>query len=234
MLSAFIESPEELVALAANAQAQYDSPVPVVDEDEPEEPQHQFTGCFGRDYEPDFTAFADRMRADAIAHGAPLPSRFDIVRLAAYENKRQEREQTEYAMQIAERDRHEVRQRIAADCVRFTSSIKSHVAFDKIHAFVMALQCSSRPSYGAASLSADLWIAARHALKDEPMLWAFYRLWASGAAADIAPGVLAKSEHWYRVRSLVGEEVLRRELLNGYFIKRRFKSSRRWFPKGNV
>lgn len=190
----------------------------------PEEPQHKFFGLFGRDYEPDLTAFADRMRADAIAHGAPLPSQLDIARMYGHELQRLELEQEAEEAAIAEHNRREEAERIASDCVRFTSSIKSHLAFDKIHAFVNGLQCTSRPSYGAAALSADLWIAARHALKDEPMLWEFYKLWASGAAADIAPHVLAKSEHWYRVRSLVGEEALRRELLSGYFTRRRCKS----------
>lgn len=220
-LAAFIESPEELAALAANAQSQYVCPVPVADDEQPEEPQHQFFGCFGRDYEPDLTTFADRMRADAIAHGAPLPSQLDVARMYGHELQRPEQEEAALEAEAAERDRREGAERIARDCAEFTSGIPAHIAFKKLHALVETLRCTSRPSYGSAELSADLWIAARYALKDEPVLWEFYKLWASGAAADIAPRVLAKSEHWYRVRSLVGEEALRRELLSGYFTRRR-------------
>jgi hypothetical protein len=46
-------------------------------------------------------------------------------------------------------------------------------------------------------------------------------LWASGAAHDIASHVLARNEDWYTIRSLVGEEIRGRGLLNGYFVKRR-------------
>lgn len=214
-LAAFIESPEEIAALAASAQSQY------ADDEQPEEPQHKFFGLFGRDYEPELTAFADRMCADAIAHGAPLPSQLDIARMYGNELKRQELEQEAEEAQIAECNRREEAERIASDCVRFTASIKSHLAFDKIHAFVNSLRRTSRPSYGSAELSADVWIAARHALKDEPMLWEFYKLWASGAAIDIPAKVLAKSEHWYSVRSLVGTEIIRRGLLDGYFKRTR-------------
>lgn len=216
-LAAFIESPEELAALAANAQSQY------ADDEQPEEPQHKFFGLFGRDYEPDLTAFADQMCAD----GAPLPSQLDIARMYGNELKRRELEQEAEEAAIAECNRRKEAERIASDCVRFTSSIKSHLAFDKIHAFVNSLRSTSRPSYGSAELSADVWIAARHALKDEPMLWEFYKLWASGAAADIPAKVLAKSEHWYRVRSLVGAEIIRRELLNGYFKRTRHTKEER-------
>lgn len=123
--------------------------------------------------------------------------------------------------EFAERDRLEEAAQIVADAVAFTSGIPSHVAFDRLHDFVGQISQRSGNSFHVAELRADLWLAAMYALRNEPMLRNFYRLWTTGAADDIAPRVLARSQDWYRIRSLVGEEIRGRGLLNGYFVKRR-------------
>ncbi|HET6844969.1 MAG TPA: hypothetical protein VFK06_25285 [Candidatus Angelobacter sp.] len=104
--------------------------------------------------------------------------------------------------------------------MEYTSGIPAHLAFDRLHQFLHSLEQKSRRSFHVAELSADLWIAARFALRYDRMLWEFYKLWAAGAADDIAPHVLARSENFYRIRSLVGTEILRRGLTHGYFKKR--------------
>jgi hypothetical protein len=135
-----------------------------------------------------------------------------------------------YAQQLAEladedeaalRDRLEEQQRIAGEAAEFYSSVPAHVAFLKAHRFLEDLEQKSRRTYHVSEFACDLAIAARAALCNDLTAYAFYQLWAEGKASDIAPHVLARSEMWYRIRSQVGDEIIKRGLLNGYFRKTR-------------
>jgi hypothetical protein len=121
--------------------------------------------------------------------------------------------------QFLERDLLEERQRIAAECVEYTSGISSHVAFDKLHDFISEISCHSRPSYHVATLKAELWLAAKNALcsDENAVLWEFYKLYWRGAADGIPSHVMKRSQHWYSIRSKVGQQILRRGLTNYYF-----------------
>jgi hypothetical protein len=167
-----------------------------------------------RDYFPEHTEFCRDLRAQAAASGAGYPSNMECQ--AAYGRAQRETDETN---EWAERDRLERAAEIANEAAAYTSGISTHVAFDKLHSFVANLEQKSRRTFHVAELTADLHLAAFHALHSDLTAWAFYQLWASGAAADIAPHILARSVLWYRIRSLVGNEIIRRGLLNGYFKK---------------
>jgi hypothetical protein len=206
-LSAFIEDPQELATLIPEDF----SYSPEADTDEP---AYSYVG--ERDYtSSEHIEFCRQYAADAITTGLPQPTLEELNH--AYARRWRDLDSDEYA----ERDRLDERARIADEAVAYTSGISSHVAFDKLHAFVADLEQKSRRNFHVAELAADTWIAARCALRKDLTAWAFYQLWASGAADEIAPHILARSMLWYRVRSLVGAEIIKRRLLCGYFSKKR-------------
>lgn len=169
-----------------------------------------------RNYFPEYTEFCREFRSQARASGAGYPSAMDCQ--AAYGRAQRE---TDEANEYAERDRLEEQQRIAGECAEYTSGIPTHVAFRKAHDFLSGLEQKSRRTFHVADFAADLNLAAFHALRDDLTAWAFYCLVRDGAASDVPAHALTRSEMWYEVRSLVGAEIIRRGLLNGYFKKRR-------------
>lgn len=165
----------------------------------------------------DYTAFCKQARACAVV---PL-SDAELNRAYARSTYSQQAAEREDEREQVERDALDERQRIAADARDYSSGISSHVAFRKAHDFLDDLEQKSRRSFHVAEFAADLNIAAAHALRSDPVAWAFYCLVIDGAAHDIPAHVLARSVLWYQVRSQVGTEIIRRGLLNGYFSKRR-------------
>lgn len=182
-----------------------------IERQEDEDAAHQF---IERDYtNADYVAFCQKARAAAIV---PLS---DAELIRAYGRHTHSQNAADEYDEWAERDRLEEQQRIAGEAAEYTSGIPAHVVFRKAHDFLGGLEMKSRRTFHVADFAADLNLAAFHALRSDLVAWAFYQLWASGAAADIPVQTLARSDMWYRVRSLVGNEIKRRGLLNGYFSK---------------
>jgi hypothetical protein len=177
-----------------------------------------------RDYaNADYAAFCAQARASAIV---PLSDAELIRAYARHTWSKQQAAEDEFV----ERDRLDERQRIAGEHAEYTSGISSHVAFKKAHDFLDDLEQKSRRTSHVAEFAADLYLAASHGLRNDLTAWAFYCLWAEGNASDIPAHVLARSEMWYRIRSQVGDEIIRRGLLNGYFRKTRKGREKRRNP----
>jgi hypothetical protein len=167
----------------------------------------------------EFTAFCEQTRA---CTSLPLTNAELHLLYARHTYGQQAAERAEES-EAAERDALDERQRIAGEAAEYSSGIASHVAFSKAHDFLDSLEQKSRRTYHCAEFAGDLAIAARHALRNDLTAYAFYQLWAEGRASDIPAHVLVRSVLWYRIRSLVGDEIIRRGLLNGYFRKTRKK-----------
>jgi hypothetical protein len=165
----------------------------------------------------EFTAFCEQTRA---CTSLPLTNAELHLLYARHTYGQQAAERAEES-EAAERDALDERQRIAGEAAEYSSGISSHVAFSKAHDFLDSLEQKSRRTYHCAEFAGDLAIAARHALRNDLTAYAFYCIWAEGRASDIAPHVLARSVLFYRIRSQVGDEIIRRGLLNGYFRKMR-------------
>ena len=165
----------------------------------------------------DYIAFREQAQRSAVV---PLTAREIDLLYARHSYSKQQREQAE-ENEWAERDALEEQQRIAAEARDYASGISSHVAFRKAHDFLDGLEQKSRRSFHVAEFAADLYLAASHALSNDSVAFAFYCLWAEGKAFDIPAHILVRSQLWYRIRSAVGDEIIRRGLLNGYFSKRR-------------
>ena len=159
---------------------------------EDEDAAHQF---IERDYaNADYAEFCQQARACAVV---PLS---DAELIRAYARHTHSQSAADDYDEWAERDRLEEQQRIAGEHAEYTSGISSHVAFRKAHDFLDGLEMKSRRTYHCADFAADLNLAAFHALRHDLTAWAFYQLWASGAAAGIPAHILARSQMWYRVR----------------------------------
>jgi hypothetical protein len=184
-----------------------------IERQEDEDAAHDFSERDFRDV--DFIAFCAQARACALV---PLS---DAELICAYSRHTYSQQQKDENDEWAERDRLDERQRIAGEAAEYTSGISSHVAFRKAHDFLDDLEQKSKRTYHVAEFAADLNIAAAHALRSDPVAWAFYCLVIDGAAHDIPAHVLARSQMWYQVRSQVGDEIIRRGLLNGYFSRKR-------------
>jgi hypothetical protein len=180
-----------------------------IERQEDEDAAHNFSE---RDYNSaDYIAFCKQARAAALV---PLSDRELIC---AYSRHTYSKQQLDENDEWAARDALDERQRIAGEAAEFYSGIPAHVAFKKAHDFLDDLEQKSRRSFHVAEFAADLNIAASHALRNDLTAFAFYCLWAEGKASDIPAHVLARSVLWYRIRSQVGDEILKRGLLNGYF-----------------
>lgn len=169
-----------------------------------------------RDYaNADYVAFCQQARACAVV---PLS---DAELIRAYARHTYSQNAADEHDEWAERDRLERAEEIANEAVAYTSGIPAHVAFDSLHKLVKSFSHKWQRSRLEIELTADLYLAAKFATRNDLTAWAFYCLWSDGKADDVPAHALTRSDIWFRLRSLVGNEIVRRRLLCGYFKKRR-------------
>lgn len=88
------------------------------------------------------------------------------------------------------------------------------VAYDHCHNVLTCEEFGNRSRLHGAEYRADLHLAAKRALWNEPVLWQLHQLIQDGAADGIPTWVLARSPQVQQLKYLVGAECLRRKLHN--------------------